>query len=295
MKTMKNKTLNLCIALVALFAMSCIPSSNNYNQSQSRYYAQPSHNSWQQRNSNNRQSQYYGQQGQYSNQQSQYNRQPSQYNSQPAQYNNQQPRYNNQQAQYNNHASQYNHQPQYNSSQRKAPSQPSVGVGGSTILAMLGQDNSAATGFMMSTVKGTSPVKLSAEDKELLEDTCASCHDMNRVYWNRGTREIWENILAKEYHEENGWEKEDLEPLYKIFRNFPVKEPWLAASDKEYLEKQCSVCHTLNRIFWNHGPREIWKSILNQKQHQEANIKSDIKKQVFSILRQYLFDDEDAS
>ena len=295
---MRNKTLNLCLLLVALIAMSCIPSSNNYNQSQSQYYAQPSHNSWQQRNNNNQASQYYGQQTQYNNQQSQYNRQPSQYSRQPAQNNNQQPRYNNQQAQYNNNASQYNRQPQYNSSQRQAPSQPSqssAGVGGSSILAMLGQQNSAATGMMMSAVKAKPPVELSAEELEHLEDTCESCHDLNRVFWSRGTRQTWETTLAKEHHEDLGLEEEDKEPLYSIFRNFPVKEPWLAASDKEYLEKQCSVCHTLNRIFWNNGPREMWKSILNQKQHKEANMKPDIKKHVFSILKQYLFDDEDAS
>lgn len=276
---MRNKTLSLCLLLVALIAMSCVPSSNN--QSQSQYYAQPSYNGRQQRNNNNQASQYYGQQTQYNNRQSQYNQQPSQHN--------------NQQPQYNNNTSQYNRQPQYNSSQRQAPAQPSAGIGGSSILAMLGEQNSAATGMMMSAVNVKPPVELSAEEQEVLTDNCESCHDLNRVYWSRGTRETWETTLSKEHHDDLGLEEEDKAPLYSIFRNFPVKEPWLAASDKEYLEKQCSVCHTLNRIFWNTGPREMWKSILNQKQHKAAKIKPDIKRQVFSILKQYLFDDEDIS
>ncbi len=139
------------------------------------------------------------------------------------------------------------------------------------------------------------PHPMSPEDMKVLQDACSECHTLNRVFWTRGTRKTWEAIIAEEQHEKNGWNEEKKESFYKVFRNFPIKAPWMDPSDKEYLEEQCTVCHTLNRVFWNRGPEEMWKSILDQKQHQEAKIGQKIKNIVYSILKQYMNEDGNQS
>jgi hypothetical protein len=206
------------IASITLFVgeISCFSTGQNYNGQQSPYYYNRSNQYKRQPTQyNNQASRYNRQPVRYNSQTSYYNRQPAQYNyqasynsnRQPTQYNSQTSQYTNRQTQYNHRQTQYNRQPSQTTNQpSQTDNQPSPAFGGSSILAMLGQDGSPAGAFMMSGIPTKSPVELTPEDKELLDDTCSGCHDMNRVFWTRGTREIWETILAKEYHDEMGLE-----------------------------------------------------------------------------------------
>ena len=67
-----------------------------------------------------------------------------------------------------------------------------------------------------------------------------------------------------------------------------IKEPWMDAQSRAYLEEVCAQCHTLDRVFWSHGPRSMWESVLNQEQHKEIGLNHQEMQRLHTIFQRYL-------
>jgi hypothetical protein len=68
--------------------------------------------------------------------------------------------------------------------------------------------------------KETVESQMASQDKEYLEDTCAGCHDLKRVFLRRSSRSSWENLLTKDYHLDMDLDSEEKSQLLEIFQKY---------------------------------------------------------------------------
>ena len=74
-----------------------------------------------------------------------------------------------------------------------------------------------------------------------------------------------------------------------MMRSIPIKEPWMAMEDREYLEEQCGSCHDLIRVFWTRGLRSMWEVIVNEEHHQgEMCWEGEDLDRLYFIFQRYL-------
>jgi cytochrome c1 len=60
-------------------------------------------------------------------------------------------------------------------------------------------------------------------DREYLEEQCSGCHELNRVFWTRGSHSIWEMVLDQEQHREIELEPAERKRLLQIFQQYLSK------------------------------------------------------------------------
>jgi hypothetical protein len=67
------------------------------------------------------------------------------------------------------------------------------------------------------------PIKepeMEPDEREYLDDQCSGCHELNRVFWTRGSTYKWKKLLAQEYHHELELEPDDEDRLLEIFQKY---------------------------------------------------------------------------
>ncbi len=133
---------------------------------------------------------------------------------------------------------------------------------------------------LSSMTKPANPMQASrSEGLQLLEEACASCHDLQRVFWQQKTEEGWEQAIAIMV-----WRGAQLLPgEAKIIQNYLVSDydwdlspsssatpagagsvayPLPEGSGKGLVAEACVGCHDLNRIVSQPRSGEEWRRIV---------------------------------
>ena len=116
---------------------------------------------------------------------------------------------------------------------------------------------------------------------QLLEEACANCHDLQRVFWQQKTKEGWEQAIARML-----WRGAQLLPgEAEIIQNYLVSDynwdlspsssatpagagnaayPLPEGSGKGLVAEACVGCHDLSRIVSQPRRGEEWRRIVQE-------------------------------